>query len=334
MSTIPNINVSTDLIRTTLGATTNDFDSLFVHPNINMWSAKKPWNRTLPNSSSMTITNQLLAYLKPTQDFNTVDFEYYNHLALAPDSMSEPNYNDNVGLLYDRNNANNGLSSRIFTLPEFEIRDITGIDRITVRTLYTGLTTLVRSTIIQNHHSLNRRIDADFLFYQNLPHNQIQFPSTEAWLGNASNLYRCKYPDNYWWNISPVQVDNVGTRRVYLRQTYDDMILAVSTYPETVTVGFQNVQWRTRATFYQGNGVTFLSGTIKLRGRATSVLVNGNTSNWIELGSYTINTGGITDVIFDLHSDWGVYTSGTGGSYGYWTLRDNVELQFYRQTTL
>lgn len=106
---LPNSNISTSLVRSAIGAATNDVGSLCIHPNINKWSKWKPIRsnkiagivaQDLINSkfgldivSRSTIydlltyysTNSIWNYLKPTggaiSNYRLGDFRGYDHAA-------------------------------------------------------------------------------------------------------------------------------------------------------------------------------------------------------------------------------------------------------------
>lgn len=99
---LPTTNLTITDIKTVLGATTNKVSDLCTHPNINMWSRRKPVqdNRTkVPfdevgngnnNDFGLTIPaytgddTKLTTYNRPTSMFRIGDFRGYNHDAHPP----------------------------------------------------------------------------------------------------------------------------------------------------------------------------------------------------------------------------------------------------------
>lgn len=119
---LPNSNISTNLVKSTLGASTNDVGALCIHPNINRWSKYKPvvlatvapdrssswWRSTngncgliIPNFSSISALISHVdsngadwAYQKPTggstSPYRLADFGGYEHTARRPFNPNTP----------------------------------------------------------------------------------------------------------------------------------------------------------------------------------------------------------------------------------------------------
>lgn len=105
--TLPNTGISTSLVRSTIGAATNDVGSLCTHPNINKWSKWKPVlfnsvngltvanlqsaNFGLQPSASSTsyasVVSLKWGYNRPaggaSSPYRLGDFRNYNHTAMA-----------------------------------------------------------------------------------------------------------------------------------------------------------------------------------------------------------------------------------------------------------
>ena len=104
---LPNTGISTSLVRSTIGAATNDVGSLCTHPNINKWSKWKPVsfnsvngltvanlqsaNFGLQPSASSTsyasVVSLKWGYNRPaggaSSPYRLGDFRNYNHTAMA-----------------------------------------------------------------------------------------------------------------------------------------------------------------------------------------------------------------------------------------------------------
>lgn len=112
---LPNSNISTSLVKSTLGAATNDVGSLCIHPNINKWSRWKPVRSSkvtglietdLENAqfgfdfpaainAGVSILSQNWVYDKPrglayNEGYRLGDFRNYNHQAGIPFTISIP----------------------------------------------------------------------------------------------------------------------------------------------------------------------------------------------------------------------------------------------------
>lgn len=99
MAVLPNTGISTSLVRSTIGAATNDVGSLCTHPNINKWSKWKPVRSNKVTGLTVTDIENLssglsrldmyeVVYLKPTggasSPYRLGDFRNYNHAAIPP----------------------------------------------------------------------------------------------------------------------------------------------------------------------------------------------------------------------------------------------------------
>lgn len=114
---LPNTNLSVAMVRSELGASTNNVGQLCIHPNINKWSKWKPirFNSTSPITESelrskeygfdipygikadSTILSTEWGYLKPrgagtpNEHYRLTDFSNYNKLAIMPIKAEIPN---------------------------------------------------------------------------------------------------------------------------------------------------------------------------------------------------------------------------------------------------
>ncbi len=114
---LPNTNISVAMVRAELGASTNDVGQLCIHPNINMWSKRKPfrdnvihhneaywWRRSgiSPSiRSGLYIPNgvdQIWSYPKPSGGINSpyrlLDFRGYTQSAYPTINLQFPNMFD------------------------------------------------------------------------------------------------------------------------------------------------------------------------------------------------------------------------------------------------
>lgn len=111
---LPNSNISTSLVKTTIGASTNDVGALCVHPSVNKWSKWKPvrWNTvdgiTLANLEAINYglvynsyanidavkaayeaNEEVMTYAKPrgslyNEPYRLGDFRNYEHSSIQP----------------------------------------------------------------------------------------------------------------------------------------------------------------------------------------------------------------------------------------------------------
>ncbi len=126
---LPNTNISTSLVGTTLGSSSRDVGTLCTHPHINEWSPYKPISSgsiTLSEEfreqvSGFLIIGRYLSYNKPTgganSPFRLGDFRGYEHTARKPQNTT---INSNVMALNegDTTGPDNALISISVTLPD------------------------------------------------------------------------------------------------------------------------------------------------------------------------------------------------------------------------
>lgn len=96
---LPNTNISVAMVKSELGAATNDVGQLCIHPNVNKWSKWKPVRSNKIEPLTVTDIENLksglnrvdmyeIEYLKPTggttSPYRLSDFRNYNHVAIPP----------------------------------------------------------------------------------------------------------------------------------------------------------------------------------------------------------------------------------------------------------
>ena len=126
---LPNTNISVAMVKTELGAATNDVGQLCIHPNVNEWSPYKPISSgaiTLNEAfreevSGFLIIGRYLSYNKPTggagSPYRLDDFRGYEHNSRKPQNTS---ITSNVMALNedDTHGPSNASISISVTLPD------------------------------------------------------------------------------------------------------------------------------------------------------------------------------------------------------------------------
>ena len=138
---LPNTGISTSLVRSTIGAATNDVGSLCTHPNINKWSRWKPIRSNkvtglvetdLENAqfgfafpieinAGASILSQNWVYEKPrgleyNEGYRLGDFRNYNHQAGIPFTISIPDT-----FLANASNPSIGVCSVVSTNSDIQL---------------------------------------------------------------------------------------------------------------------------------------------------------------------------------------------------------------------